>query len=108
MKYILSFSVMGVIAGLIQPPLAEALNMEPMTGWQQYGICGGCLSIIALMVLRTIPSMSKLHADAIKEAAAINAKGIETLADTLREGQESQVSFLRDAFNMGKKRNEQI
>jgi hypothetical protein len=113
-KTLAVISLLGALFGLSQPTLAQAVHVEPMSGMQQLGVCGGCISLLAIVLLRTLPGMGKLHADAIKEAAKtnadamkeaaeINAKGTDRLATEIsamrsesRQAQDSQIGFLRE------------
>jgi hypothetical protein len=88
-----------VMAGALADPLiAQAANIEPMTGWQQFGVCGGCLAVLALYS-RTVSKMGDDCRTGMKEAATQNRVGMERLSEQIKEGQDSQIEFLREVFN---------
>lgn len=99
--------------GVSQPVLAQVSNVEPMTGYQQLGVCGFALGLVAVALTRTIPALAReqsaerktvqeSHNAAMREVADKHLAGlnglsrqIEGLREDLNEHLEEQVRTLR-------------
>lgn len=106
------------VFGVVQPVLAEITNVEPMSGWQQFGVCGGAFGLLALVLLKTLPSLAREHArnmaeasvshdKAMAESAKVHKEGLILLAvevgglrNDIKENLEQQLEVLRRAHNV--------
>lgn len=64
------------LLALVQPMIAEAVNVEPMSGWQQLGVCGGCFATMALQSIQSRRGM--------REAAVEHKEGLISLAGEVK------------------------
>jgi hypothetical protein len=89
------FASLTFVWALLQPHLADAANIEPMNGWQQLGVCGGCFAIMALQSVQ--------NRRGTKDAAVEHRAGLDSLANEIgglrtdiKENLEEQLSVLRN------------
>ncbi|MCC6493578.1 MAG: hypothetical protein IT424_11220 [Pirellulales bacterium] len=99
MKTLAVMSVVGFLAGLGQPALAQAAQLAPMPWTAQLGVCGGCLTILLLVVTRVIPQMARENGKAVRDAAATSAAAVDRLRDDLNEHQGQMVGLLREVLS---------
>lgn len=109
MKTLAVISAVGFMLGMSQRQLAQAVGVDPMPWTAQLGVCGACLSIVLIVVVRVIPQVTKENGNAVRDAAATNGKSIDGLKqeicglrDDVREGNEKNTELLRQALFNGK------
>jgi hypothetical protein len=116
MKTIAALSLLGAALGLTQPAFAQALDLDPLPWSAQMGVCGACLTLVGIVLFRTIPKLAAANAEAIdrvskdnhqavKEAAAVTAEGMRGLTTEVhglrgdfQRATESQLELLQDAI----------
>ncbi len=91
MRALLAFSVVGLVAGVAEPQLAQSVGVEPLDPTTQLGICGLLGGIVLALVMRTIPALAKTNAEAIKDAAETTKAGLDSLG--------GEISGLRSDFH---------
>jgi hypothetical protein len=105
MKTIAALSLLGAAFGLSQPTFAQAMDMDPLPWSAQLGVCGACLTLVGIVLFRTLPRMAAETRQGMKEAAEVTAKSMEGLttevhgmrADNQR-ATESTLELLQDAL----------
>jgi hypothetical protein len=72
MKITVLFSCIGVMFGLTQPALAQAVGIDPMPWTAQLGVCGGCLTILFFAVVRVIPRVTERANETMTKISEMN------------------------------------
>jgi len=94
--------------GMSQKQIAQAAGVDPMPWTAQLGVCGACLTIVLIVVVRVIPQVTKENSNAVRDAADTNAKAIDGLKteicglrDDVRDGHAETNGLLAKALFNG-------
>lgn len=102
MKAIAILSALGFLLGWTQPVFAQAVHVDPMPWTAQLGVCGGCLTILLLVVVRVIPAMSRQHSASLEKVAEVHRESTKEFAKAHAEALgevKDELNGLRDDFN---------
>lgn len=91
-------AVCGMIIGLIQPPLAEIAGFEPLSQFAQLGVVGGSFTLLAIVLLRTLPKIASEYREGMNELGDKIGGEISGMRTDLRTGQDSTIQLLREAI----------
>ena len=99
-------SSLGLVGGMSQRALADAVSIDPLPWTAQLGVCGGCLTILLVTIWRVIPKMAEENRKSIEEmsdrhVAALDGVGdkLEGVRSEIRAGNDSQLALLRNVLH---------
>lgn len=104
-KALIGLPIVGITGALVQPTLAQAAGMEPLTGWQQLGVCGGLLATIMYMLHwwtpRIVETATKHQAESMKnvctslDGVCEELKGVRV---DWKEDRDEHFALLKDSL----------
>lgn len=85
--------VIGVVVATI-PDAVTPWSTEQVEAWARFGVAGGCLLVMVIGILYTVPKMAKDHREALNAAHAAHERTInricESHAGSMREMRAEQ------------------
>ena len=102
-KLVTAIAGIGMIAAAAMPDDLMPFSTEHVEAWARFGVAGGCLLIMVIGILYTVPKMARDHREALNEAHATHERTInricESHAGSMREMRAEQ---REDGLNLGK------